>query len=77
MVVCNSPNIVQEKKSELFEGLDMERAYIDDVLVITKNNSNEHVKESYRVLQIPTEARLKVNAEKSFSGQTETEYIGF
>ena len=36
MRVCNSPDIFQENISELFDGFDMVRAYIDDVLVRTK-----------------------------------------
>ena len=36
--VCNSLNIFQEKISKLFDGFDIVRAYIDDLLVITKNN---------------------------------------
>ena len=55
----------------------MVRAYIDDVLVITKNNFKGHLKALYRVLQRLAEAGLKVNAEKSFFVRTETEYIGF
>ena len=38
MGVCNSPDIFQEKISELFDGFNMVRVYIDDVLVINKNN---------------------------------------
>ena len=36
MSVCNSPDIFQEKISELFKGFDTVRAYINNVLVITK-----------------------------------------
>ena len=38
MWVCNSPDILQDKISKLFDGFDMVREDIDDVLVITKNN---------------------------------------
>ena len=54
MGVCNSPDIFQEK-SELFEGFDMVSAYIDDILVINKNNSKYHLKALDRVLQILVE----------------------
>ena len=70
MGVCNSPNIFQEKISELFDGFDMVHAYIDDVLVITKNNFEDHLKALGRFLKRLTEAGLKVNVEKSFFGQT-------
>ena len=52
-------------------------AYIDDVLVITKINFEDHLKALYSVLQRLAEAGLKLNAEKSFFGRTETEYLGF
>ena len=56
--VCNSNNIFQEKMSELFYGLDMVRAYIDDVLVITKINFEDHLKALDEVLQKLAEAGL-------------------
>ena len=62
MGVFNSPNISQENISELFDGLDMVRSYIDDVLVRTKDKFENHIKALDRVLQILEEARLKVNA---------------
>ena len=51
MGVYNSTYIFQEKISELFYGFDMVRAYIDDVIIITKNNSKDHLKALDRVLQ--------------------------
>ena len=50
-------------------------AYIDDVLVITKNNVQDHLKSLDRFLQRLTEVGLKVNTEKAFFGLTETEYL--
>ena len=75
--VCNSPDIFQEDISELFDGFVMVRVYIDDVLVINKNNSEDHLKALDKVLQRLLDAGLKVNAEKPFFGKTETEYLGF
>ena len=77
MGVCNSPDIFQEKISELFQGFDEVRAYIDDVLVITKENYDNHLVALERVLQRLAEAGLKVNADKSFFCRTEIEYLGF
>ena len=70
MGVCNIPNIFQEKISKLFDGFDMVRAYIDDVLVTTKNKFEDHLKALDRILQRLAEAGLKVNAEKYFFGRT-------
>ena len=36
MGLCNSPDIFQEKMSELMTGLEPVRAYIDDLLCVTK-----------------------------------------
>ena len=56
MGVCYSHDIFQENISELFDGFYMVRPYIDDILVITKNNSKDHLKASDRVLQKLVEA---------------------
>ena len=77
MGVCNSPDIFQEKISELFEGFDNVRAYIDDILVINKGDFADHLQALEKVLQRLAEAGLKVNADKSFFGRSETEYLGF
>ena len=52
-------------------------AYIDDVLVITKNNFEEYLKSLERVINRLAEAELKLNTEKTFFRRTETEYLGF
>ena len=52
-------------------------AYIYDVLVITKNHSKDHLKALNMDLQRLAETGLKLNAEKSFFGKPEREYIGF
>ena len=44
MDVCNSPEIFQEKISELFEGFDIVRMYVDVVLIITKDDFTNHPK---------------------------------
>ena len=43
MGVCNSPYF-QENISKLFEGFDMVCAYINEVIVINKNNSKDNIK---------------------------------
>ena len=55
----------------------MVRAYIDDVLIITKNKFKDHMKALDRVLQRITEVGFKVNTDKFFFEQTETGYLGF
>ena len=62
MGVCNSPDIFQEKISKLFDDIDMVRIYIDNILVIIKNNFEDHLKALDRVIQKLMEAGLNVNA---------------
>ena len=43
MGLCNSPDIFQEKMSELFIGLDTVRFYIDELLRATKGSWTENL----------------------------------
>jgi hypothetical protein len=43
MGLCNSPDIFQEKMSNLMTGLEFARAYIDDLLVISNTDFATHV----------------------------------
>ena len=71
------PDIFQEKMSELFEGIDYVRAYIDDILVITKGSFDDHLDKLSHTFEKLQEAGLKINAKKSFFARTELEYLGY
>ena len=45
MRLCNSPDIFQEKmkKDELFKDLEYFRTYIDDILIISNGNFEDHL----------------------------------
>ena len=73
MVLCNSPDIFQEKISELMAGLEFARAYIDDLLVISKS-FKEHLEHLELVFTCLQEAE---NATKSLFCATELEYFGY
>ena len=45
MGVCNSPDVFQGKISTIFKGLYMICSYIDDILVINKNDSKDFLKD--------------------------------
>ena len=77
MGLCNSPDIFQEKMSELFEGLEFVRTYIDDLLCLTKGDFDDHLEKLERILYHLREAGLKVNGNKSFFARTELEYLGY
>jgi hypothetical protein len=65
MGLCNSPDIFQEKMSELMEGLEFAIAYIDDLLVVTKGDFTQHLDQLEQVLTRLAAAGLKINATKS------------
>ena len=71
MGLCNSPDIFQEKMSELMEGLEFVRTHIDDLLSLTKGSFEDHLEKLEIVFQRLQEAGLKVNAKKSFFARTE------
>ena len=76
MGLCNSPDIFQEKMSELMPGLEFARVYIDDLLVISTGSFEDHLPDLDQVLTRLNEAGLKVNTTKSFFARTELEYLG-
>ena len=69
MGLCNSPDIFQEKMNELFADLEVVKAYIDDLLIITKGSWQDHLDKLEIVLARLREAGLEVNMGKSFFGQ--------
>jgi hypothetical protein len=77
MGLCNSPDIFQEKMSELFDGLDFVRTYIDDLLCCTDSTFTDHLEKLREIFKRLREAGLKVNARKSFFAKTELEYLGY
>ena len=78
MGLCVSPDIFQEKMSELMVGLEFARAYLDDLLIISKEPEfDKHLEKLEQVLTRLQEAGLKINASKSFFGRTQLEYLGY
>jgi hypothetical protein len=61
----------------LMEALEYVRAYIDNLLVITRGTLEDHLDKLREVLRRLCEAGLKVNAEKSFFCTHEIEYLGY
>ena len=43
MGLCNSPDIFQEQMSNLMQDLKYVRAYIDDLLIISKGSFEDHM----------------------------------
>jgi len=76
MGLCNSPDIFQEKMSELMDGLTFVRTYINDLLCLTKGTFSDHLEKVELVLQRLQKAGLKVNVTKSFFARSQLEYLG-
>ena len=77
MGLSNSPDIFQEKMAELFGNFEYVHAYIDDLLCLTKGTWEDHLNKLEQVLIKIWTAGLKINAEKSFFGCSELEYLGY
>ena len=77
MGLCNSPDIFQEKMNELFNDLEYVRAYIDDLLIISSSNFQDHLNKVKIVLKKLKAAGFKINAEKSKFARDSLEYLGF
>ena len=77
MGFANSPDIFEQKMNDLFHGFEFIRAYIDDLLILTKGDWADHLQKLELTLNKVKEKLLKCNIEKSFFGKTEIEYLGF
>ena len=77
MGLCNSPDIFQEYMGELLGDLEHVRAYIDDLLIISKGTYEDHLQKLDEVFERLQKAGVKVNAVKSAFGKTKLEYLGY
>ena len=77
MGVAGSPDIFQEKMSDLMCALEFVRTYLDDLLVITKGTFDDHLVKVKAVLKQLREAKLRVNAPKCGFALHEIEYLGY
>ncbi len=77
MGIAGSPNIFQEKMSNLMATLKFVRTYLDDLLIITKGSLEDHLEMLSMVLTRLQDARLKINVDKLNFCTLETEYLGY
>jgi hypothetical protein len=77
MGLAGSPDIFQEKMSDLMRGLEFVRCYLDDVLIISTSTFEEHLTKVEQCFQRIAKAGLKINPDKSFFGKKEIEYLGY
>ena len=72
-----SADIFQAQMMDLMASLDYVRAYIDDLLIITRGTLEDLISKIETVLTRLRDAGLKVNAAKSFFCTHEIEYLGY
>ncbi len=77
MGIAGSPDIFQGKMSELMESLEYVRAYLDNLLCISKLSLEDHLKKLEEVLRQLCDAGLIVNAAKLTFCALEIKYLGY
>ena len=77
MGICGSPDFFQERMTGLMESLEYIRCYIDDLLIITRESFEDHLKKLREVLRRLQKAGLRINATKCFFVMPEIEYLGY
>ncbi len=77
MGIAGSPDIFQAGMMKLMESLEYVRAYIDDLLCISRESFDDHLDKLKEVLKRLREAGLKVNADKPTFCALEIEYLGY
>jgi hypothetical protein len=77
MGLSNSPDIFQSKISHLMVRIDFVRAYLDDVLVATKNSFTDHLLHLEQVSERLDKANLCIHIEKCALATQEFEYLGY
>jgi hypothetical protein len=72
-----SADIFQAQMTPLMASLRFVRAYIDDLLIITRGILDDHLKKMETVLTRLCDARLNANAAKLLLCTHEIEYLGY
>ncbi len=75
MGIAGSPDIFQGKMLELMGTLEYVRAYLDDLLCISKLSLDDHLEKLEEVLRQLCYAGLKVNAAKSTFCALEIDFL--
>jgi hypothetical protein len=77
MGFAGSADIFQAEMGNLMTTLQYVRAYIEDLLVITKGSLDDHQNKLKQIFIRLRDAGLKINATKSVFCAQETEYLGY
>ncbi len=77
MGFSGSADIFQAEMGNLMAALEYVRAYMDNLLVITKSSYDDHLDKLEQIFIWLRDAGLKINAAKLFFCAQETEYLGY
>jgi hypothetical protein len=77
MGIAGSPDIFHGKIPELIESLKYVRAYLDDLLCISKLSIEDHLEKLEEVIRQLLDAGLKVDAKKMTISALEIDYLGY
>jgi hypothetical protein len=75
MGIAGSPDNFQAEMMKLMESLEYVRAYIHDLLCISRESFEDHLEKLEEVLRRLCDVGLKVNAEKLTFCALEIEYL--
>jgi Reverse transcriptase (RNA-dependent DNA polymerase) len=77
MGIKNSPDIFQAVMQDLLGDLEFTRVYLDDILITSSGNLEEHLEKLNQVLKRLTQAGFRCNVKKCSFARTELEYLGY
>ena len=77
MGISIAPDIFQDRMCQLFEDLESVRAFMDDLLVVSRGTYEEHLEELVIVMERLTKAGLKCKIDKCLFCEPEIEYLGY
>jgi len=77
MGLSGSPDIFQDRMTNLVGDLEYARAYLDDLLCLTCSTFEDHLEKLDIILNRLNKSGLKVNAQKSVFCTDQIEYLGF
>ena len=72
-----APDIFQARMSNLFQDLEYVQCYIDDLLLVTAGDFDDHLEKLDAVLQRLRDKGFQVNAAKSHFCALELDYLGY
>ena len=72
-----SADVFQREMTKLFQGLEYVMVYIDDVLVVTRGDFDDHLCKLRTVLSRMRSKGIQLEPKKSFFCQTKVDYLGY